>query len=466
MIRHHSTIARSRQGGYTLFELMIALAMTLALMLGALFLFDSMNRVTKVQTNIADVQQTLRVSQAEMVRALRMAGRGGVATALTTNLAVPAGFGGVNLGSFEVRNNLGQSGNTDRRISVTTGAPSAVMGSDMLIVRGVFSTPLYQVRQSTGSFVVRDVADAFASPDNAARGVVIVCASSSDIEQSLQPLRDFITAGAKEPLVLVSRVNQAEIMVVEADFGISRAVLTDATECPGVGALAGDGVEIEFYVRKATNAGASDDLESYRLLSSNPTLAALPATMNAVSQVAVLEEYRFFVDQDSNDRSRLGRARMIPGTEKLWNNALSSVQVFAENVLDLQASLGFDSKEGNCAGGADCSFDADTDYLGEDDLIYESDDGDADDWLFNSAADDATGPPWTPALGDPFPDLQLVRVSVVAQTEGADPYFTAPRLENLEDTDYDVRGFNPTPVSTPVRYRRRVLQTTVELRNH
>src|SRR5262245_45603937 len=69
---------RAAQAGFTLVELLVTLAVTALLVVGILGVFDFNNKVTHVQTQVAEMQQSIRVSQYEMVRYIRMAGRGGV----------------------------------------------------------------------------------------------------------------------------------------------------------------------------------------------------------------------------------------------------------------------------------------------------------------------------------------------------------------------------------------------------
>lgn len=453
----------SAQGGFSLFELLVALAMTVLLMVGALGLFDAMNKLTRVQTNLSNVQQVLRVTQTDLVRHLRMAGRGGLAARLNSVLPVATSFRGVNLDALELRTNLGDNG-SPQLVSSTAGAPNALQGSDMLIVRGVFNTPLYQIRQSH-DLVLQDDSLTDVDPVSAVRGIVTVCANGDGIEQTVAPLTQLIADGEKEPMVMVNRVNQAQVVVVEADFGSTNsASFNDPTICPAAGPSNGVGVRIEFYIRRAgTSNPASADLDTYRLLSSDPSLVALPSTMRSAAQIGLLEEYRYYLREDPSGTANLERARMITGTESLWRNDLDSIQVFADNMLDMQVALGFDTSLGNCAG-TDCSFDADLDNAGLDDLIYEASDGDDDDWLFNSSADDPTAAIWQvgAAITADVPDLHLIRLSLIGRTEGADPYYQAPDLQDLEDSDYGARDLNDWPET---RFRRRQLQTVIELRN-
>src|SRR4029078_5796271 len=66
------------QRGFTLVEDTVSPIVTFVVLLGVLALFDFSNRLTRVQTNISDMQQSLPVAQPDSVRLIRMAGRGGL----------------------------------------------------------------------------------------------------------------------------------------------------------------------------------------------------------------------------------------------------------------------------------------------------------------------------------------------------------------------------------------------------
>ena len=66
------------QQGFTLLETLVTL-FVVSLMLGAIAsLFELSGRIAGVQTNLSGMQQSLRVGQYDMIRTIRMAGRGGL----------------------------------------------------------------------------------------------------------------------------------------------------------------------------------------------------------------------------------------------------------------------------------------------------------------------------------------------------------------------------------------------------
>src|SRR5262245_12255444 len=68
--------ASNSEAGFTLAEMLVALAVTAILLIGVLFTFDFNSRVARAQSNVSDLQQSLRVAQDDMIRLVRMTGRG------------------------------------------------------------------------------------------------------------------------------------------------------------------------------------------------------------------------------------------------------------------------------------------------------------------------------------------------------------------------------------------------------
>ena len=66
------------EAGFTIIEMVVALFVMVELILAVLLLFDFSNKLSRVQSNVADMQQSLRVSQYDTVRLVRMVGRGGL----------------------------------------------------------------------------------------------------------------------------------------------------------------------------------------------------------------------------------------------------------------------------------------------------------------------------------------------------------------------------------------------------
>ncbi len=155
---------------------------------------------------------------------------------------------------------------------------------------------------------------------------------------------------------------------------------------------------------------------------------------------------------------------MIPGSENVFDGDAQQARLdLADNILDLQVALGYDSILG--AAPSDQNGDG---FTNEDDvLLTESDSGQDDDWLFNSDQDDPNEapfvPPWDtdPLTGTPpQPELYYVRLTTLARVQVPDRTYDSLLIRRIENRDVD-----PLNVLDERRYRRQLMQTTIDLRN-
>jgi type II secretory pathway pseudopilin PulG len=400
---------RNRQSGFSLAELLVSLLVTSMVLVGTLTLLNFSSRVARVQGHVTDMQQSLRIAQYDLVRTVRMAGRGPLPAG---NL--PDGF------AVAVRNNV-PAGET----LGGPGTPAVLAGTDVLTVRGVFDTPIYRVQPAAaGSFRL----------DGAGGGTVTIQAQEpANVPQDLTHIRNAIAAGRPEALLLVSPENAGLYAVVELNPAASLAGPTQVT----VGFRITGGVHTASY---GTFSPAGP--------------GTFPPNLASVAFVGLLEEHRFYVrderaqgpDGGPDLVPRLARARIYPGTNAPWAGTPQSWRIdIADNILDLQVALGLDTPAGGCtvqADEANCS-------------IAETANGADDDWLYNSDQD-AAGVGWA---GLP---LHYVRLTTLARTDRRDLKYQAPLLARLED-----HGFAGSPLNDPRErlYRRRVLQTVIDMRN-
>lgn len=412
----------SLQAGFSLIELLVGMVASSILLLAIFATLDFNSRVTRVQGHVADLQQSLRIAQYDITRILRMAGRGGLLASDPAVAPVPNGI------AVAVRDNVPEG-----ELLVDTDPETRIVaGTDVLTVRGVFSAPLYHVQPNNPA--VLDL--------NLAMGTGTVIINSPNFlgfQQDLQPLRDLIAPNPiPDALLLVSPLDSSIYAVVQVMQGSFDA----------------NSVTIEFQI------SGSDLADAYRRLSPG---GVFPAALQNVAHVGILEEYRFYVREEraaddlrNNLASKLSRGRFFPGTDIPYNPGEARVDI-ADNIIDLQVALGFDSA--NAGSRSD-----DLNDLGEDDQIVETADGLDDDWLFNGTNDDATDPVWQ-AL-NPAPALQYVRVTTLARTDRRDPSptYTAPPLpERLENKGYEAGHVLNSEAERG--YRWRALQTVIDLRN-
>lgn len=285
--------AASSSAGFTLIELLVSLAVTSVLILGVLATFDFTSRMNRVQMNVADMQQSLRVSQNEVVKLARMAGRGGL----------PANF------AVQVGNNV--AANT--RLVPALPATAILAGTDTVTIRGVFTSSLYQVEYLDPA--------TWTSPDASGDGSVVVLEEAAGVPQDLTALRSAAKAG--ETLLLVTPFDIYAVAQVEST--------TDENDFKET--LDGLRLNFEAYASDAVLGGD------------------LTPGLQAIAYVGILEEYVFYVRDQSaggpawavNDiMPKLARARMWPGQNVPYEgNASNATLDIADGILDLQATMGF-----------------------------------------------------------------------------------------------------------------------------
>jgi type II secretory pathway pseudopilin PulG len=391
-----------RAAGFTLIEALVSLAIMIVVLLGLLALLEFNSRVARAQVNVSEMQQSLRVVQADMVRTVRMAGRGGL-PAFRPATAVP-----VYAGMFLPQ---GPSLGVDNNVAAGTkigGAIEAevVAGTDVLTVRGVLNSTFYQVNPSGDGQV-----------SNTGTGSITVRSTSpTGVPQDLQALEDAIDLGRPEALLLVGYADDRTQVVVELTGGTSSS----------------DSVVLNFTTSGTHGA-------DYLKLSPG---GAFPPELISVGAVGLLEEYRYYV-RDVEGTPRLSRARLYPGTDIAYANDDSNLEVdLADNILDLQLALGIDRNSNE--------------------TIEDTTDA-ADDWLFNAEGDSPEPEIDWNAAARP---LYYLRVTTLARTDRIDPRYVSPPIEAIEDHVYSEPDAPPDDAARLARgHRRRLLSTVVDLRN-
>jgi len=432
----HRPQRRGAAAGFSLVELLVTVIVVAEILLIAGLMFDVHNKTAQTQNQIAETQQSLRVGQREIVDTLRMAGRGGLP-------AVAAGAGEVWPGlAITVDDNV----DAGTQIVVDEARTNVVPGTDVLRVRGVMQTPIYQLLSAAlGERNLRLTGPPGAedNPGLASAGQVdIFSPSPSGFPQDLAPL---LAAQAGDALIMVSPLSDGIYAVV----AVSSVV---AIEEPPAGFT---GVTVSFQIT------GHDYVNDYAALYGGPSL---PSNLNSAAFVGLLEEHVFFVretfavpgDPSSDLMPKLGHVLVHPRTKVAVGGTGDDI---ADNILDLQLALGFNSSLG--AGG----------YLPADNpdlVIAETADGTNDDWLFNGAADDPeTAPwvgPWSPLPGTPQPELYYVRISTLARTGGREFKYISPPIDRIENRVY-AEAMVPAEHDPERAYHRRMLRTIVDLRN-
>jgi len=411
-------VVGQRGAGFSLVELMISMLILVAILVGVLALFDLNNKIARAQMQVAGMQQSIRIAQYNMIRNTRMAARGGLPRGL-----LPAGI------ALGVRNNVGIDPGDDPEIA-GAGSPPVVVGTDVLTIRGVIGTSVYQLNPAPGADFVLD------NPAAPTSGTLTVRDPSptTGVPQDLSALRKAIGAdggtGLPEALILVSPASDAIYAVVELDpLGSSSPDSTTVT--------------LAFKISGGTHT------DEYSQLSSTP--GGFPPNLTSVTFVGLVEEYRYYIreeyaiagDDTSEVMPRLSRAHVYPGTDVAHAADVLNLQSdIADSVLDLQIALAIDT-------------DGDGSIL---------DDGTAaDEWLFNHADDDPTD---TATWNAGLKPLYSVRINTLARTDRRDRNYVAPLIQAIEDRDYTETDPPASQTALEDRmFRRTLLQTIVDLRN-
>lgn len=416
------------QAGFTLVELLVTLAILVVVILGVLALFDLNSRIARTQMHVAEMQQSQRVAQQSIVRLARMAGRGGLLPFdSASTLQLPGGV------AMAVDSNVAAGvklGNCD--------CARVLPGTDVLTVRGVFTTPLYNSDPLNAA--------AFVHPAGATGSMTLFRRTPTGAPQPLDELarvvKEVEAGEGRDALLLVNSLGQ--YVVMEITGGTVTDGDTSVGEDPGVAS-----VRVDLVEQGGTHTTA------YRQLSQGGTV---PPSFGQVTFAGLLEEYRFYVrdrrvnpaDLSEEVVPELVRARFHPNTDTAYRSSDANLtEVIAENILDLQVSIGVD-------------LDADGAILeGTDDGATGSVARTADEWLFNAAGDDPDPTLWNV----PGARLFYMRLTTLARTDRPTPKYQADPLGTIEDKDYSQGDFTRFNTFAERTYPRREIQTTLDLRN-
>jgi hypothetical protein len=217
-------------------ELLVGLGIMVGVLLGVLALFDLSSKVARVQMNVADMQQSLRISQHLLVQDVRTAGRGPLPLVQFPNLPYAGQL---------LPTGIAVSLQNDTPANTSLGTPACacarlVEGTDALSIRGVFNSPVYQINPASGAFQIN-------SPNDGT--LLLSNFSPTGVPQDLQPIKEAILnaqGGDPEPLLLVGAVDASLYAVVE--------IGGTSSFTPAVGPP--DSVTINFTIQGGTHTDA------------------------------------------------------------------------------------------------------------------------------------------------------------------------------------------------------------------
>lgn len=435
---------RHRRGaGFSLLELLVALLVMSIAVVGALVFFDTSSRLAKTEVGLSEIQSTQRIVHQELSRMLAMAGVGGLpdgidplvadAEAIGTGGVFPTGL------ALAVDNNVAPGtdlGNASDPLPV-------VPGTDVLTLRGVFSTPVYYVEPQQPLLL-----------DGAGK-VTLKLTSDVDfgVGQDLDSLRQALIDGGPRPeaFVVYDRYFPAAFAVLEWVPGESALGVAGSSSMSLVLSLGATATYEEPYGRMVLGTALAQGAGGQTWAVPGATYQIqLPKNVGAIG---LLEEYRFFVRQErevpgapaSRLTPTLTRARYYPNTGVLHPEGALDV---ADNVVDFQLALAVDQ--------------APVDGR----ILEVGEAADDDEVLYNATGDsDGLDAITTSLWANPASRLLFVRFSTLVQADRPDRDYAGSMIDQVEDHDYS--GATPSIFNTGgyTKLRKRLLRTVVETRN-
>ncbi len=441
---------RGAEAGFSLVELLVTLFVMAVVVVGILTFFDMSNRLARTQVNVSEMQSAQRIVHQEIGDMLMEAGIGGLAEGIGRNVAVTEGTGSTFVFptglAVSVANNVASG--TD--IGDVVESLEVLDGTDILTLRGVFSTPVYYIEPQL---------ELLPAPGNGQLTVALDFDVDAGVTQDLDPLRSALqealddTPPRPEAIIVYDRYKPDAFAVFE--------FITAGTNLGSPG-------DTTMTIGLSIDSGTTYATDEYRLMTLGTVLlqgaggetwppvadgtqdVQLPREVGAIG---LLEEFRFFIREErevpSQANSRLTpvltRARYYPGTDDLHPDRDIAL---AGNFIELQVALGVDQTP----------TDGQVDEIG-----LAADD---DEVLYNFPGDDdslgsVSTSPWAVAGSALF----FIRLSTIVQADRADPNYPGPLIEMVEDHDYSAL---PVSVFNSFNYRkvrRRLMQSTIDPRN-
>jgi prepilin-type N-terminal cleavage/methylation domain-containing protein len=431
--------------GFSLLEIMVAMVIMAMVTVAMLTFFDTANKLTQTQSGIAEMQSSQRVAQQELVRMIGMAGIGGLpegmnpaSPSVQPNMVFPLGL------AMSVQNNV--AGGT---LIGDAGSAAVVAGTDILTLRGVYTTDMLFIVPAAP--LTLDV--------NGATSLVLSSTVDAGVIQQLDELRGALND--KDAIIVYDSFNPEAYAVLELDLGGSLLGVLGAPQMTLrllLGATSTYGREYGLMVLGTTLLQGSGG-QLFELPGAPITQVQLPRTVGAIG---ILEEFRYFVRSDfsiASDNTSLAmpvltRARFQPNTNDPYPVAAVASVDLADWIADLQVAIGVDlATVANVFTG---QMEVDGQLL---EIGLAMDD---DEVLFNFPGEsnvNVLGTTWA----NPNAQIMSTRVTTAALTGRWDHHFAGATFAVVEDNQYNAASlFNTSQYRI---MRKRILQTTVEMRN-
>jgi prepilin-type N-terminal cleavage/methylation domain-containing protein len=395
-----------RERGFTLLEALVALAILALVMIGFLSLFTTSERISRAQSATADVQETLRYVLAEMIRNGRMGGAGGVPAVAQQTITPPTYVPG----GVVVQDNVASG--------MSIGGIDVVPSTDILELRGAFTSPIYDIGSGIGG------AYSYDSTSNTGQVTVPANSVTGDAQDTSALVNHFADPRAAPVPAFIVTVQRANLAL---DDGHQR-LLTNY----GAALLTGSegGGTFDFTTTAVSGEAAA-------FLALNPG-GVYPSGLANVVNLSIVDVLRYFVGLDPNT-----------GVPTLYVNdrVADTIQPVASDIVDLQVALG-----------------CDRDLTGV--IPYVGATAGDDYWLF----DNRSGSPETYAdLAKPsdavpmIAYLRQVRITLVARVPTPDSSWVQPPIANEDGRN--ILADAPYLGAAAKNYRYRSLTDLIKLRS-
>jgi hypothetical protein len=433
----------SRGAGVTLVETLIAVLLSSMLVLAALSLWDSAGRLNKSEIEVADAQENVRFGLHQMVRAVRMAGAGGLFVSQAVLLRPDPGLPGVAASGDGDYDNVVTAAVTDLAGRSVPVRP----GTDVLEVRGVLFSPLLGFDAASGCGPCNGADELRVRPVTAEGHV-----NDDPVRRPRFSAIDSYTSGVSDrrPMfVLAADGNDlspacSERRAPQPSYHVG--LITEPTALAASGTIR----TVDFSDRLAREISTEDPRDS-------PPVAADPP-LHALRRAGILDDVLFFVDNTDPVHPVLARA--------LRRGARFDVVPLAEDVEDLQVVYGVDGLYGSDAVTPDGVLGRLVAVTEEDPDPSVSTQVDGDEWVPNVEGERPFSTVDLRSADAHCPALSAVMIALVAKARDPDPTFRGRGAFGVHafNSPKETRDYSGTSLTAP-RYRRRIQTGTVGLRN-
>lgn len=429
--------AHRAQLGVTLIEVLIALLVGIIALLALYGLVDTSNKLTKQQTEVADVQQSARIGIYQLSRIIRQSRLGGLYLASAV---------------LPIANNV--AGGTFYTDSKDNSKHYVRKGTDVIAVRGILLGDRY-------AFMPGDIS--CAGPCNTTTALTIIIRSTT-----VRGYVNFPSAGSPS---LSSKARPFYFVVEdEANQSVTAGGSTYVVPNYLVGRVNATG---NWFTLDTTTNPANPTFtftmnpQDTGAQKFNATSSLAPAINRPVRGGAV-DEVRFFVDEGASDATgstadthpTLAQATLDPSTGNY------DIQTLIEEVEDFQIAYGVDGVNGSAHDGGVSPTAIDTTGVNKDEWV-----GNVATEVENTLTISASDPKHVDAFVDTTvasgslgaSALHSIWISLVVKSADPDLVYDGPGARGIQILDSAAVSFS---AATGRPYRRRPLSLAVALRNY